>query len=635
MSIAYSLGDVEVAATIANLLLTRPDLDEWQAPIARATAAIRGVALEAPLSEALEPLQQAAFVHERQQRWHLAAVSRLNLADIRRVAGDYEEAALDARIAVDHFRRSGGDAAELSSAFAVMGASLAAVDSLDEAAAAFAKAEGSSGTPVYGLEVSLLRAEFLADAGRLDEALATARDALNAAGAHLAPGALAVVATTGADVATKAYELDLAQDWLGRFDASRPTTESAAQAHQMLTRARLGLLRGDPAAGAWAAQGLELARSQGAKHLAWRAVLLDAVASHTTAELGRAVSEVGRARPSVLRSEAAVLSGAMDRLVPLPIELARSIEGHPDAWRPHFRRWLADSRASVRRANALLLDEHGEWIDVPRLRGLARDSAVRGVRHLGRELARRTAPRVMVQDLGRTTIEIGDRLLEATSMRRKVAGLVTYLLTRPGFTATREQVLEALWPDASPEVGTNSLHQTIYFLRRDIEPDFSDNVSPGYARLQGELVWLDPHLVDSASRQFFDLASRPGTDPEASVESAIGLYRGKFAPEFEYEDWAIPTRDALHAAFLDLVERALKIAAERGHWARGAELARAALAVDPAAEDIERNLIALYHQSGAHAAAAEQYAHFAASQRAEYGVEPPPLKSILPASEPT
>jgi DNA-binding SARP family transcriptional activator len=241
----------------------------------------------------------------------------------------------------------------------------------------------------------------------------------------------------------------------------------------------------------------------------------------------------------------------------------------------------------------------------------------------------------MVQDLGRTTIEIGDRLLEATSMRRKVAGLVTYLLTRPGFTATREQVLEALWPDASPEVGTNSLHQTIYFLRRDIEPDFSDNVSPGYARLQGELVWLDPHLVDSASRQFFDLASRPGTDPEASVESAIGLYRGKFAPEFEYEDWAIPTRDALHAAFLDLVERALKIAAERGHWARGAELARAALAVDPAAEDIERNLIALYHQSGAHAAAAEQYAHFAASQRAEYGVEPPPLKSILPASEPT
>jgi DNA-binding SARP family transcriptional activator len=178
----------------------------------------------------------------------------------------------------------------------------------------------------------------------------------------------------------------------------------------------------------------------------------------------------------------------------------------------------------------------------------------------------------------------------------------------------------------------NSLHQTVYFLRRDLEPDFADDASPGYVRLQGELVWLDPDLVDSSSRRFNALAAAANPDGQAD---AIRLYEGRFAPEFEYEDWAIPTRDALHAAFLELVERCLRSAAEKGHWARGAELARAALAVDPTAEDVERNLIALYHQSGAHAAAAEQYAHFAAAQRAEYGVEPPPLATIVSASEPT
>jgi hypothetical protein len=84
-----------------------------------------------------------------------------------------------------------------------------------------------------------------------------------------------------------------------------------------------------------------------------------------------------------------------------------------------------------------------------------------------------------------------------------------------------------------------------------------------------------------------------------------------------------PTRDALHAAFLTRGER-LKIAAERP-LARGPSWLGLP-AVDPVAEDIERNLIAL-HQSGAHAAAAEQYAHFAASQRAEYAEPPPPNRS--------
>jgi DNA-binding SARP family transcriptional activator len=239
---------------------------------------------------------------------------------------------------------------------------------------------------------------------------------------------------------------------------------------------------------------------------------------------------------------------------------------------------------------------------------------------------------VVVHDFGRTLVQIGDRTIEVTGLRRKVAGLLTYLLTRPGFTATREQVLEALWPDAPPEVGANSLHQTVYFLRRDLEPGFVENASPGYVRLKGELVWLDPELVDSASRRFSALAT--ASSPDVMAE-AIRMYQGRFAPEFEYEDWAIPTRDALHAAYLELVERALRSAAARGDWTIGAEVARMALAVDPSAERIERNLIALYHQSGSHAAAAEQYAHFATGHRTDYGVEPPPLASLVSSPDAT
>ena len=38
----------------------------------------------------------------------------------------------------------------------------------------------------------------------------------------------------------------------------------------------------------------------------------------------------------------------------------------------------------------------------------------------------------------------------------------------------------------------NSLNQTIYFLRRVFEADFSDELSPGYLHHESEVIWLDP-----------------------------------------------------------------------------------------------------------------------------------------------
>lgn len=633
MSIAHSLGDVNTAARIAQMLLGRRDLEAWQVPIARATLAAREVALSGTVGAASAAFEDAALLHERERRWHLAAVSRFNLAEVGWIGGAYAEAAANARKSTEHFQRSGGDAAELGPAFALLGSNLTALHRLDEARAAFSEAVRRTQTPLYRFEVSIRHAEHLADTGALDEALLVARGAVAQVGSHPTLNVLALIATSGVDIATKAYALDTAHEWLGHFNTTRPTAEMGGLAHQKLARARLSVLLGSPQGNAEANEAFRHARVQGAWHLVWKAALVRGAASGRLPELLETIAECDRMAPAALRSEAAVLCGVLHLIDPLPSALARSIQALPAAWRPHLRWRLSDPDPKVRFANAQLLDRYGEWEDVPRLRSLAKDPELpRTGRRLGKDLSRRTAPRVFVHDLGRTTLQVGDALIQATAMRRKVAALVTYLLTRPGFTATREQVLEALWPDAPPEVGTNSLHQTVYFLRRELEPHYADEASPGYVHLEGELVWLDPDLVDSASRRFSELASASRADDSAS---AIRLYHGRFAPEFEYEDWAIGTRDALHAAYLELVERTLRRHAANGEWVEGAEIARLALAVDPAAEGVERNLIALYHHSGSHAAAAEQYAHFAAAQRAEYGVEPPPLESLLAVRQPT
>ena len=62
------------------------------------------------------------------------------------------------------------------------------------------------------------------------------------------------------------------------------------------------------------------------------------------------------------------------------------------------------------------------------------------------------------------------------------------------------------WPDLEPVVALNSLNQTVYFLRRVFEPEFSEEVSPGYLHHDSNVLWLDTGLVSARSALCWDLA---------------------------------------------------------------------------------------------------------------------------------
>lgn len=196
-------------------------------------------------------------------------------------------------------------------------------------------------------------------------------------------------------------------------------------------------------------------------------------------------------------------------------------------------------------------------------------------------------------------------------------------------TATRDQVLDALWPNLSPDLALNSLNQTIYFLRRVFEPEFKEDLSPGYVHHASELVWLDPELVESRSGRCGELLRQMPIDPSPNQVSLLAsTYAGRFAIDFAYEEWASSYRDAMHAAYLETMERAIAPDTNAGHFDRGTQLAQRALSVDPDAEQLELALLRLYRLTGSHAAAAEQYAHYAAFVRSELGIEPPPLEAL-------
>jgi DNA-binding SARP family transcriptional activator len=175
----------------------------------------------------------------------------------------------------------------------------------------------------------------------------------------------------------------------------------------------------------------------------------------------------------------------------------------------------------------------------------------------------------------------------------------------------------------------NSLNQTVYFLRRVFEPEFSEQLSPGYVQHDSNVLWLDTELVSARSASCLELIKLAGGSPSsAAVDTLASTYVAKFALDFTYEEWAIAYRDSLHAAYLQIMETAVTRDTAAGAFDRAIGLARRALTADPDADQIEVSLLRLYRLSGAHSAAAEQYAHYANALKREIGVEAPPIEMV-------
>jgi DNA-binding SARP family transcriptional activator len=348
-------------------------------------------------------------------------------------------------------------------------------------------------------------------------------------------------------------------------------------------------------------------------------------------ELSAAIRAIGKDSPWSLTYICDLLGTVLDDVDSSALSfVSGSAALHPERWRFVLRDVVEKSDPGRGIQAARTLEGIGDRTDVRRLRDFARrNRRVPGASSMGRRLARRLAEPVFIDDQIRVGIHVGQRQIAGTTIRRKVLALLCFLLSRPEMASTRDQALEALWPELDPLDAVNSLNQTVYFLRRVLEEEYVDDLSPGYVHHDSDLLWLDSDLVASRSNDCRQLIRRFGQTPTPDEVAALAdLYRGRFALDFEYEEWAAPYRDWLHAAFLEIVERAVTTDLETGHFERGINLARRVLDIDPGAEQVEVSLLRLYRSSGAHAAAAEQYGHYASMMRDELGLEPPPLEAL-------
>jgi DNA-binding SARP family transcriptional activator len=274
-----------------------------------------------------------------------------------------------------------------------------------------------------------------------------------------------------------------------------------------------------------------------------------------------------------------------------------------------------------------------ETLNLPRVLGpVPRGSEIAPVSPIN---PRALSPVAVVHDLGPLSIEVAGRTIEGTAIRPRSVALLHYLATRPRHAATRDEAIDALWPEAEAQAGLNSLNQAIYHLRRALDPDYDLALQEGtptpYIRHEAEMVTVNLDLVsfDSARlRSTLDAVRRRAQVDQ--IDDLLDSYLGPFGVEVPFEPWAEQHRSALDVGIFAIVEREMVAAYSVGDIDRAIDLALRAVRIDPTDGAMLEHLALLLEESGS-IAGARRAAVRALSALREMDIAPNPALQRLSA----
>lgn len=251
---------------------------------------------------------------------------------------------------------------------------------------------------------------------------------------------------------------------------------------------------------------------------------------------------------------------------------------------------------------------------------------------------RAISPVAVVHDLGPLRIEVAGRTIEGTSIRPRSVALLHYLATRPRHAATRDEAIDALWPESDAQAGLNSLNQAIYHLRRALDPDYDEALRTGtptpYVRHESEMVSVNLELVtfDSARlRSTLDSIRRRARVDQ--IDDLLDAYVGQFGVEVPFEPWADPHRSALDVGIFTIIEREMAAAHSVGDIDRAIDLALRAVRIDPTDGAMLEHLALLLEESGS-IAGARRAATRAISALQEMDIAPNPALQRISSQSP-
>jgi len=164
-----------------------------------------------------------------------------------------------------------------------------------------------------------------------------------------------------------------------------------------------------------------------------------------------------------------------------------------------------------------------------------------------------TPPALRIYGLGQFRVLQGRRpVADALWQRRKAGEMFRYLLLQPGHSASREVILEELWPDHPLSTSQDLFHQATSTLRHILEPDLPEKFPSRYLSVEGERVFINlPHgsMIDFEHfEQELPIALQ--SRQVGRMQEALALYTDDLFPMDLYLDWSATRRQELVDLYL-------------------------------------------------------------------------------------
>lgn len=247
----------------------------------------------------------------------------------------------------------------------------------------------------------------------------------------------------------------------------------------------------------------------------------------------------------------------------------------------------------------------------------------------------RTDDLLGIQLLGEFSVWRGGKLILHDSWRKRKVRALFAILAMQHSRVHRDVLLEWLWPALDVSSAQNNLKFTVHHLRRALEPELTHGSESLYIIYELDHYSLCSEFVDRVDAEEFARLVERGTREEhipLAIEiltKAHACYRGEFAPEFRYDDWAIRERDRLRELWLTGTERLATLLIQSGRVEEAIGISMRALEVDPTREVLHRCIMQGYRALGDRSAVQRQYTRLREILQRDLGLEPSPSTEAL------
>ncbi len=232
---------------------------------------------------------------------------------------------------------------------------------------------------------------------------------------------------------------------------------------------------------------------------------------------------------------------------------------------------------------------------------------------------------IRIYTLGETRVLVGE---EAIALwRRPQARDLLIFLAEQGRPTPRDVILNALWPERTPEQAERAFKKARHYLRELTQQECL--VQRGESWELGVECWIDARAFTTLAREGAgQTADGDFTAAAHTFQRALSHWRGPYLAD-TYSDWIVTRRDELQQAYIRCLERAAEVELACQRWDGAAQLCYRILEADTLNENAYRGLMSVFALKGAYAEAAQVYQRCVGVLRETLGVEPDPKTHAL------